>query len=81
MRFFYNLLIYLLQLPVAAYWFFRGLVNPVYRERMGQRFWGRGYPRFDRCIWIHAVSVGEVTLPNEDWFTNPLILAVRSTSS
>ena len=60
MRFFYNLLIYLLQLPVAAYWFFRGLVNSSYRDRLGQRFWGRGCPQFDRCIWIHAVSVGEV---------------------
>jgi len=26
---------------------------------MGQRF-GFGYPRLRRCIWIHAVSVGEV---------------------
>lgn len=59
-RFFYNLLIYLLQLPVAAYWFFRGLVNRSYRDRLRQRFPGRGYPRFERCIWIHAVSVGEV---------------------
>ena len=60
MRFFYNLLIYLLQLPVAAYWFFRGLVNSSYRDRLGQRFGGWGYPKFDGCIWIHAVSVGEV---------------------
>ena len=60
MRFFYNLLIYLLQLPVAAYWFVRGLLNASYRDRLGQRFAGWGYPKFERCIWIHAVSVGEV---------------------
>ena len=60
MRLFYNFLIYLLQLPVAAYWFFRGLVNPSYGDRLGQRFGGWGFPQLDRCIWIHAVSVGEV---------------------
>ncbi len=59
MHLFYNLVIYLLQIPVAAYWLFRGLLNSSYRDRVGQRF-GTGYPRLDRCIWIHAVSVGEV---------------------
>jgi 3-deoxy-D-manno-octulosonic-acid transferase len=58
-RLLYNLLIYLLQLPVAGYWAFRGIINPVYRDRVTQRF-GIGYPQLDRCIWIHAVSVGEV---------------------
>lgn len=38
---------------------FRGLVNASYRDRFGQRF-GLGYPKTDGCIWIHAVSVGEV---------------------
>ena len=60
MRFFYNLLIHLLQLPFAGYWLFRGIVNTSYRDRLGQRFAGWGYPKFERCIWIHAVSVGEV---------------------
>lgn len=59
MRLIYNLLIHLLQIPVAAYWLFRGLVNRTYRDRLGQRF-GIGYPQLDKCIWIHAVSVGEV---------------------
>ena len=59
MRLLYNLLIWLLQLPVAAYWLFRGLINRSYRNRFGQRF-GWGYPTLERCIWIHAVSVGEV---------------------
>lgn len=59
MRFFYNLLTYLLLIPYAVYWFGRGLGNRSYRDRPGQRF-GLGFPKIDRCIWIHAVSVGEV---------------------
>ena len=59
MRVLYNLLIYLLQIPVAAYWLARALLNRSYRDRLGQRF-GIGYPQLDKCIWIHAVSVGEV---------------------
>jgi len=59
LRLLYNLLIHLLQIPVAVYWVFRGIVNPIYRDRVDQRF-GIGYPQLDRCIWIHAVSVGEV---------------------
>jgi 3-deoxy-D-manno-octulosonic-acid transferase len=58
-RLLYNPLIYLLQIPVAGYWLFRSIVNRSYRDRFGQRF-GIGYPHLDRCIWIHAVSVGEV---------------------
>jgi 3-deoxy-D-manno-octulosonic-acid transferase len=58
-RLLYSLLSYLLQIPVAAYWLFRGIANKSYKDRVGQRF-GIGYPRFERCIWIHAVSVGEV---------------------
>ncbi len=59
MRFFYNLLTYLLLVPYAGYWLLRGLGNRSYLDRIGQRF-GFGYPRLDKCIWIHAVSVGEV---------------------
>ena len=59
MRILYNFLIYLVQIPVAGYWLFRGFVNKTYREGIWQRF-GIGYPTFDTCIWIHAVSVGEV---------------------
>ena len=58
-RLLYNGLIYLLQIPLAAYWLFRAIANKTYRNRIGQRF-GIGYPKFDKCIWIHAVSVGEV---------------------
>lgn len=59
MRILYNLLTYLLQIPVAAYWLIRAVANRTYRSGMGQRF-GYGYPQMQRCIWIHAVSVGEV---------------------
>ena len=59
MRFFYNLLTLLLLPPYAAFWVIRGLGNRSYLDRLGQRF-GLGCPRIDRCIWIHAVSVGEV---------------------
>ncbi len=59
MRLLYNLLIYLLQIPVAGYLFVRSIVNRSYTDRFGQRF-GIGYPQLEKCIWIHAVSVGEV---------------------
>ncbi len=59
MRVLYNLLIYLLQIPVAAYLIVRAVLNASYRDRFGQRF-GVGFPQLDKCIWLHAVSVGEV---------------------
>ncbi|MDJ0698583.1 MAG: glycosyltransferase N-terminal domain-containing protein, partial [Woeseiaceae bacterium] len=59
MRLLYNLLIYLLQIPVAGYLFVRSIINRSYADRFGQRF-GIGYPKLEKCIWIHAVSVGEV---------------------
>ena len=59
MRILYNLLAYLLQIPLAVYWLVRAIGNSSYRNGFGQRF-GFGYPKFSRCIWIHAVSVGEV---------------------
>ncbi len=59
MRILYSLITYLLQIPVATYWRFRALGNESYRQGTGQRF-GVGYPQLDNCIWIHAVSVGEV---------------------
>jgi len=58
-RILYNLLAYLLQIPVAVYWLVRAIGNSTYRDGFGQRF-GIGYPKFSQCIWIHAVSVGEV---------------------
>lgn len=58
-RILYSLLTYLLQIPVATYWSVRAIANRSYRHGIGQRF-GFGYPQMQRCIWIHAVSVGEV---------------------
>ncbi len=60
MRIAYLLVTYLLLPVYAGYWFFRGITNRSYWDRFGQRF-GRGYPRLPAgCIWLHAVSVGEV---------------------
>jgi 3-deoxy-D-manno-octulosonic-acid transferase len=60
MQFAYAVLTYLLLPVYACYWFFRGLTNRTYWDRFGQRF-GKGYPRIPGgCIWVHAVSVGEV---------------------
>ncbi|MEM7433013.1 MAG: glycosyltransferase N-terminal domain-containing protein, partial [Pseudomonadota bacterium] len=59
MRKIYSLITTLLQIPLAGYWFFRGVVNQRYRRGFRQRF-GFGYPKLDGCIWVHAVSVGEV---------------------
>ncbi len=59
MHFVYNLLTYVLFIPVAVYWLARGIANRTYWDHLGQRF-GFGFPKIDGCIWIHAVSVGEV---------------------
>ncbi len=59
MRVLYNLLTYILFLPYIGYWLVRGITNRSYLQRIGERL-GVGYPRLERCIWIHAVSVGEV---------------------
>jgi 3-deoxy-D-manno-octulosonic-acid transferase len=59
-RFVYNVMIYLVAAPVAlAMHLWRGLRDPSYRERLGERF-GFGPAVAGRPIWIHAVSVGEV---------------------
>ena len=59
MRFAYNLLTYLLLLPYALYWCLRGIGNRSYWHKLPERF-GLAYRRLDGCIWVHAVSVGEV---------------------
>ena len=59
MRFLYNLLTYLLLIPFAFYWLIKGIGNRSYLDRLPQRF-GFGFPQSESCIWIHAVSVGEV---------------------
>jgi len=60
MRLAYRLLTYILLPVYAGYWFFRSIVNRSYWDRFGQRL-GRDYPCLPAgCIWVHAVSVGEV---------------------
>jgi 3-deoxy-D-manno-octulosonic-acid transferase len=59
MRFIYNLLIYLAAPVAFLMQLWRGLRDPSYRERLGERF-GFGSPLAGDVIWIHAVSVGEV---------------------
>ena len=59
MRILYNILAYLLLIPYACYWLVRGVTDRTYFENIGQRF-GFGHPQLEHCIWIHAVSVGEV---------------------
>jgi 3-deoxy-D-manno-octulosonic-acid transferase len=59
-RILYAILTYVLLPVYALYWFFRGIVNRAYWDRVGQRF-GLGFPQLESgSIWIHAVSVGEV---------------------
>jgi len=69
-RYFYNILTYLLLLPYVVYWLVRALVNKSYRHKLGQRF-GAAYPQLEQSIWIHAVSVGEVVA------AAPLVRALR----
>ncbi len=70
MRFLYNVLTYFLLLPYTVYWLVRAVASKSYRNKLGQRF-GTSYPKIDRCIWIHAVSVGEVVA------ASPLVRALR----
>jgi 3-deoxy-D-manno-octulosonic-acid transferase len=60
MRFVYTLLAYLLAPIVIGVMLWRGLRDRSYWQNLGERF-GFGLPpeRGD-CIWVHAVSVGEV---------------------
>jgi 3-deoxy-D-manno-octulosonic-acid transferase len=60
MRFAYNAFTYLLSPVYGLYWIFRGIKNRSYWRHLGQRF-GIGCPQLaEGCIWVHAVSVGEV---------------------
>jgi 3-deoxy-D-manno-octulosonic-acid transferase len=68
----YLVISYLAAPVVALLLFWKGLGNRAYWERFGERF-GFGQSRLDRPgIWIHAVSVGEVTAASS------LIQALRS---
>ncbi|NND59769.1 MAG: 3-deoxy-D-manno-octulosonic acid transferase [Gammaproteobacteria bacterium] len=55
----YVVLSYLLAPFVAGFLLIRGIRNPAYLDRFGERF-GFSRNRLDTCLWVHAVSVGEV---------------------
>jgi 3-deoxy-D-manno-octulosonic-acid transferase len=69
-RFFYNLLTYILLIPYAIYWLLRSLFNQSYRHKLLHRF-GFDYPKLESSLWVHAVSVGEVVA------ATPLIRELR----
>jgi 3-deoxy-D-manno-octulosonic-acid transferase len=57
-RYFYSFLFYLALPFVLLRLLWRSRRLPAYRERFPERF--GFYPKkFDQCIWVHAVSVGE----------------------
>lgn len=61
MRLAYVVLSWLLYPVFVGHLLWRSFSQPGYRQRLGERF-GFGFARLDRpSIWIHAVSVGEVT--------------------
>jgi 3-deoxy-D-manno-octulosonic-acid transferase len=60
MRLLYSLLIAIAAPWALAWTWWRGLRDPAYRDRIGERL-GFTRLRFDRgCYWIHAASVGEI---------------------
>ncbi len=59
MYYLYNVLVYLAAPLAILVHLWRGLRDPSYRERLGERF-GLGSAIPGATIWIHAVSVGEV---------------------
>ncbi len=59
MRAVYNILVYLAAPVALLLHLWRGLRDPSYRERLGERF-GLGPALAGPTIWIHAVSVGEM---------------------
>jgi len=71
MHFFYNVLVCLAAPVVLLVHLWRGLRDPSYRERFGERF-GFGPALSGPTIWIHAVSVGEVQA------AEPLVRQLRS---
>jgi 3-deoxy-D-manno-octulosonic-acid transferase len=60
-RFVYTLLTLLLAPVFVGHLLWRSLGQPQYRRRMGERFGYGLAPLPARSIWLHAVSVGEVT--------------------
>jgi 3-deoxy-D-manno-octulosonic-acid transferase len=58
-RYLYTVLLYLAMPFIFLRLLLRSRRLPAYRQRLGQRF--GFYPfKLEKCIWVHAVSVGEV---------------------
>lgn len=55
----YSLLVYFAAPLAVAYFAWRSLREPAYREGLAERF-GFGLPTPPGTLWLHAVSVGEV---------------------
>ena len=59
MRYFYTILFYLALPVIFIRLLWRSRSQPAYRERLGERL--GFYPhQLNKCLWVHAVSVGEV---------------------
>jgi 3-deoxy-D-manno-octulosonic-acid transferase len=75
----YALMAHAMVLPALVRLYRRGQVQPGYREQVGQRFGRYGAdaplptPPDQPCLWLHAVSVGEVRA------AQPLVQAIRET--
>jgi len=60
MKIIYNSLLYLLLPFVLLRLLWRSLKAPAYRQRWHERFAFFVNPPWQQCIWVHAVSVGEM---------------------
>jgi len=60
MRRVYTALLFLLSPLALLRLLFKGMKNPRYLRRMGERFGGGAACGMQKPVWIHAVSVGEV---------------------
>lgn len=58
MRYLYTVLLYLAMPIVLVRLLWRSRRQPAYRQRLQERF-GFYTQRFDKCLWVHAVSMGE----------------------
>ena len=72
MRVIYSLLLMLMLPLILLRLFWRGRKQSGYRENIGERFGHYLQSPLDRCIWIHAVSVGETRA------AQPLIAKLKS---
>lgn len=59
-RFVYLAVVYLLAPIVCAMMWLRGFRDRSYWQNFGERFGFGEVPYAGRCLWVHAVSVGEV---------------------